>query len=62
MAGNVYRVAMEGEDGMNESISYKSNLCNLDADILKICTVRERFRLELLKVELELLRERVRSA
>lgn len=47
---------------MNESISYKSNLHNLDADIMKICTIRERFRLELLRVELELLREKVRSA
>lgn len=47
---------------MNHSISFASTKESLDRDILRICRAREAFRLELLKVELELLREKVRSA
>ena len=47
---------------IDHSISYISDRRNIDADIMRICRAREAFRLELLKVELELLREKVRSA
>lgn len=40
MAGDVYRVAMEGEDGMNMSISFKSDKRTIDRDIVNMCRLR----------------------
>ncbi len=63
MERELHRITVEGgEDSMNHSISFASTKESLDRDIMRICRAREAFRLELLKVELELLREKVRSA
>lgn len=59
MEGDVYRVAMEGEDGMNMSISFKSDKRTIDRDIVNMCRLRYTFILELMRVEIESLKERV---
>lgn len=48
MAGDVYRVAMEGEDGMNWSIYGKSDATTLVEDFVKAAQKRDR---EMLAVE-----------
>jgi len=50
---------MEGEDGMNMSISFKSDKRTLDRDIVNMCRLRYSFVLELMRVEIESLKERV---
>jgi len=51
---------MEGEDdGMNMSISFKSDKRTLDRDIMNMCRLRYTFILELMRVEIESLKERV---
>jgi hypothetical protein len=63
MGGDVHGISMEGEDdGMNMSISFKSDKRTLDRDIMNMCRLREVFILELMRVEIEHLKERVRSA
>jgi len=47
---------------MNMSISFKSDKRTLDRDIMNMCRLREVFILELMRVEIEHLKERVRSA
>ena len=60
MGGDVYRIPMEGEDdGMNMSISFKSDKRTLDRDIMNMCRLRYTFILELMRVEIESLKERV---
>ena len=52
-------MTMEGEDGMNMSISFKSDKRTLDRDIVNMCRLRYSFILELIRVEIEFLKERV---
>lgn len=59
MGGDVYRIPMEGEDGMNMSISFKSDKRTIDRDIVNMCRLRYTFILELIRVEIESLKERV---
>ena len=59
MAGDVHGISMEGEDGMNMSISFKSDKRTLDRDIVNMCRLRYTFILELIRVEIESLKERV---
>ena len=60
MAGNIYgKPTQGGEDGMNMSISFKSDKRTLDRDIVNMCRLRYTFVLELMRVEIESLKERV---
>ena len=59
MEGDVYGSPMEGEDGMNMSISFKSDKRTIDRDIVNMCRLRYTFVLELMRVEIESLKERV---
>ena len=52
---------MEGADGMNMSISFKSDKRTIDRDIVNMCRLRYTFILELMRVEIEFLRERLKA-
>jgi hypothetical protein len=53
---------MKGGNGMDWSISSSAPLRDLDSNIVERCIKREKFRTELLKLELESLKARLRSA
>ena len=46
---------------MNMSISFKSDMRTLDRDIVNMCRLRYTFILELMRVEIEFLRERLKA-
>lgn len=58
---------MEGADGMidhkllDHSISFKSDKRTIDRDIVNMCRLRYTFILELMRVEIEFLRERLKA-
>ena len=47
---------------MNMSISFKSDKRTIDRDIVNMCRLRYTFVLELMRVEIESLKARLRSA
>jgi hypothetical protein len=46
---------------MNMSISFKSDKRTIDMDIVNMCRFRYTFILELMRVEIEFLRERLKA-